>query len=149
MKKFIASLLVVFMGTSMAFAQEVAEENPNAPIINFEQKTIDYGTIEKGADGNKVFTFTNSGKEPLILKSVRASCGCTTPNWTREPISPGESGSIKVHYDTNRMNNFTKTITVESNAGNGRQTLIIKGKVVAKPEEPTTPTKESGSKVSK
>ena len=98
---------------------------------------------------NKVFSFKNTGKEPLILTSVRASCGCTTPNWTREPVAPGDEGQIKVHYDTNRMNNFTKTITVQSNAGNGAVTLMIKGKVVTAPVAATTPEKETGSKVSK
>ena len=141
-----------FFGFTTAYAQgEVPQEvNPNAPEIQFDQNVIDYGTVEQGADGNRVFVFTNTGKEPLILTNVRASCGCTTPKWTRNPVAPGESGEIMVHYDTNRMGNFQKTITVTSNAKTGNLTLTIKGKVVPKDQVQTTPVKEeTTSKVSK
>lgn len=143
---------IALFGISSLFAQtEVPQEvNPNAPEIQFEQNVIDYGTIDQGADGNRLFVFTNTGKEPLILTNVRASCGCTTPKWTRNPIAPGESGEIMVHYDTNRMGNFHKTITVTSNAKTGNITLTIKGKVVPKEQVQTVPVKEeTTSKVSK
>jgi len=152
MRKFLMLASFAFFGFNAANAQsEIQQEvNPNAPEINFEQNVIDYGTLEQGADGNRVFTFTNTGKEPLILTNVRASCGCTTPKWTRNPVAPGEKGEIMVHYDTNRMGNFHKTITVTSNAKTGNVTLTIKGKIVPKDQTQTTPVKtESQSKVSK
>ena len=98
----------------------------------------DYGTITKGADGDCVFKFKNEGKAPLILSNVKASCGCTTPMWTKEPVMPGASGEIKVHYDTNRIGAFSKTITVSSNAENATIMLRILGTVNA-PAEVTPP----------
>jgi len=152
MKKLVASLMVVFASVSFVNAQDAAQaENPNAPKIKFDAKVINYGNIEYKADGNREFVFVNTGKEPLILTSVRASCGCTTPKWTREPIAPGDKGIIKVKYDTGRVGNFSKTVTVQSNASNGTVTLQIKGKVAAKPTVQTSPTKteSESSKISK
>ena len=100
--------------------------------IVFEKLINDYGTIAKGSDGNCEFKFTNKGKVPLILSNVRASCGCTTPEWTKTPVSPGENGVIKVKYNTNRVGSFNKSITVKSNAVNSSVVLHIKGNVKAK-----------------
>lgn len=153
MRKLFASIVVVFASVAMVNAQQptTAEqpENPNAPKIEFSNKVINYGDIDYKADSNREFEFKNTGKEPLILTSVRASCGCTTPSWTREPVAPGAKGIIKVKYDTGRVGPFTKTITVQSNASNGTVTLQIKGKVGPKPTEQTQPTKSNASKVSK
>ena len=151
MKNLIASLFVAFIGINAAFAQQPAavKTNPNAAVIKFDKKVIDYGTIEFKANSDREFTFTNTGKEPLILSSVRASCGCTTPSWTREPVAPGATGTIKVKYDTGRVGNFSKTITVKSNASNGTVTLKIQGKVKPKAQDQTVPSKGSTSKVSK
>ena len=91
-----------------------------------------YGTIQKGGDGNCTFTFTNTGDEPLILSSVRASCGCTTPKWTQKPVMPGKAGEIGVRYNTNNVGGFTKTVTITSNAINEPRVVVkIKGNVVA------------------
>jgi len=100
--------------------------------IIFETTVYDYGTIEQGSDGASVFKFTNKGETPLILSNVRASCGCTVPKWTKEPIQPGASGTIDVNYNTNLIGTFNKTITVNSNAVNSVLTLRIKGNVVQK-----------------
>ncbi len=106
------------------------EELPGAKIV-FAEKVHNYGTIQKGGDGNCEFTFTNTGDEPLILSNVRASCGCTTPSWTQKPVMPGKTGTIKVRYNTNNVGGFTKTVTVTSNAVNdSRLVLTIKGNVV-------------------
>ncbi|MDR2563554.1 MAG: DUF1573 domain-containing protein [Prevotellaceae bacterium] len=103
--------------------------------ISFKKETHDFGDI-KEANGpvSCVFAYTNTGKAPLILQNVEPSCGCTTPEWTREPIMPGKSGSIKATYDpAGRAYPFDKTITVTSNAEkNSRIVLHIKGKVEAK-----------------
>ena len=103
----------------------------NAAEISFEEKVFDYGTITKGADGNHNFTFTNTGNSPLIIESVKSSCGCTVPKKPEAPIAPRASGSIQVRYDTQRLGVFRKTITVTTNAGtNSVVALKIKGTVV-------------------
>ena len=90
---------------------------------------IDYGTIEKGADGVRVFKFTNSGKTDLVITNAKASCGCTIPKKPAKPILPGDKGEIEVKYDTRRVMPFKKTISVGSNAINPTVLLTIKGKV--------------------
>jgi len=131
MKKFalICMFASLFFGVS---AQEVeTKEVPaNGAKIRFEQMEHQYGTIQKGGNGDCEFTFWNDGNEPLILQNVKASCGCTTPSYTQKPVMPGESGTIKVHYNTNNVGGFSKTVTVTSNAvDNPRVVLRIKGNV--------------------
>ena len=145
MKKFILTLAVALFG----FAAQAQEQPTEGAKIQFAEKVINYGKIEKGANGTRVFKFKNEGTEPLVLNSVRASCGCTTPKWTREPIAPGAEGEITVKYDTNRMGNFHKTVTVNSNASNQTVVLTIKGQVMNPAAQKTTPTKQGGSVIAK
>jgi hypothetical protein len=107
--------------------------------ITFEQTNHDFGVIEVGADGSTLFKFKNEGTVPLVLANVQASCGCTTPSWTREPVAPGASGEIKVTYDTKRIGSFSKSITVTSNAANSPVILRIAGEVKA-PATQAAPT---------
>ena len=145
MKKFILTLAVALFG----FAAQAQEQPTEGAKIQFAEKVINYGKIEKGANGTRVFKFKNEGTEPLVLNSVRASCGCTTPKWTRGPIAPGAEGNITVKYDTNRMGNFHKTVTVNSNATNKTVVLTIKGQVMNPAAQKTTPTKQGGSVIAK
>lgn len=111
--------------------KEEATERAHGPRIMFAEREHNYGTIQKGGDGNCAFTFTNTGDEPLILSSVRASCGCTTPKWTQKPVMPGKTGEIGVRYNTNNPGGFTKTVTITSNAVNEPRVVVkIKGNVV-------------------
>jgi hypothetical protein len=103
--------------------------------IEFKSDTIDYGTIEKGADGVRVFEFTNTGDAPLIVSKVTSSCGCTIPKKPKDPILPGQTGEIEVKYDTNRVSPIRKTITVISNAETPTIALKIKGLVVDSSKE--------------
>lgn len=98
--------------------------------IEFKETTIDYGTIEKGANGLRTFEFTNTGDAPLIISKVSSSCGCTVPKKPEKPIMPGETGEIEVKYDTNRVMPIRKTITVLSNADTPTVSLKIKGNVI-------------------
>ncbi|MFB9055752.1 DUF1573 domain-containing protein [Mariniflexile ostreae] len=98
--------------------------------IEFKSDTIDYGTIEKGSDGLRIFEFTNTGNAPLIISKVTSSCGCTIPKKPEDPILPGKTGQIEVKYDTNRVNPIRKTVTVISNAETPTVALKIKGLVV-------------------
>ncbi len=121
-------------------AQETATPNPvnpNAPKFKFVTEEIDYGTIEHNADGNREFKFTNVGKEPLIISNAVGSCGCTTPSWPKEPIKPGASDVIKVHYATDRVGAFEKTVTLTSNADVPSKVIKIKG--VVKPDPTPAP----------
>lgn len=132
MKKFILLSFFVSMAFATINAQTTTpkEQPADGPKITFSEQEHNYGNIQKGGDGNCEFVFTNEGNEPLILSNVKASCGCTTPSWTKEPIMPGKNGSIKVRYNTNNIGSFNKTITVTSNAVNSpRIVLKIKGKV--------------------
>lgn len=107
--------------------------NPNAPEITFETTVLDYGTIEHNSNGDRVFKFKNTGKEPLIISGANGSCGCTVPTApTNQLFKPGESGEIKVHYATDRVGAFEKTVTVTSNAKNSPTIVRIKG--VVKPD---------------
>lgn len=135
MKKLFLACLIALMSIGVANAQEqkkeATDEAQHGPKIVFAEREHNYGTIQKGGDGNCVFTFTNTGDEPLILSSVRASCGCTTPKWTQKPVMPGKSGEIGVRYNTNNTGGFTKTVTITSNAVNEARVVVkIKGNVV-------------------
>lgn len=102
----------------------------SAQTISFDKTTIDYGTIPVNADGNRVFTFKNTGDKPLILSNVQPGCGCTASEWPKEPILPGKSAQIKVHYNTANVAPFKKSIDVFSNDPvNGRVVLYIQGTV--------------------
>jgi hypothetical protein len=112
-----------------------AQDNPykTKDSIVFEKLVYDYGTLVEGGNGNCEFKFTNKGKSSLVLIDVQTSCGCTVPEWPKEPISAGKTGVIKVKYDTGKLGVFSKTITVTSNAKNSLVTLTIKGNITAKP----------------
>ena len=123
MKKLVVLLLVGMIGFAVSAQDKVAK-------IKFKTETIDYGTIEKGANGVRVFEFTNTGDAPLIITKVKSTCGCTIPKKPDAPIMPGESGEIEVKYDTNRLKVFVKTILVTSNAERPNVALKIRGDVI-------------------
>ncbi len=108
---------------------EAAASQVEGPEAQFEKLVHDYGQIALGADGNCEFKFKNIGSEPLVVANVQTSCGCTAPSWSREPIMPGEEGSIKVHYDTKRPGHIGKSITVYTNGKTDRIVLRITGNV--------------------
>lgn len=129
MKKIVLVLFVGLLGMTMT-AQDVAK-------IEFKAETVDYGEIDKGADGVRVFEFTNTGDAPLIISKVSSSCGCTIPKKPEAPILPGDTGEIQVKYDTNRVGPIRKAITVISNADTPTKVLKIKGEI----KDPNTGTK--------
>ena len=123
MKHLITILFIGLISLSVNAQDKVAK-------IEFKTDTIDYGTIEKGSNGVRVFEFTNTGNAPLIISNVSSTCGCTVPSWTKEPVMPKATGKIEVKYDTNRVSPIRKTITVISNADTPTVALKIKGDVV-------------------
>ncbi|MDR3651632.1 MAG: DUF1573 domain-containing protein [Paludibacter sp.] len=137
MKKY-SFLLLCFVLPVVAMAQK--------PVISFDVKTHDFGKInEKDGKATFVFEFTNHGDAPLVISRVQASCGCTTPTWTKEPVEADKKGLITVTYNTaGRPGMFTKTITVYTNGTQEQVVLIIKGEVIPIPKQPeTTITKVS------
>ncbi|NRB60896.1 MAG: DUF1573 domain-containing protein [Winogradskyella sp.] len=124
-------ILVLAIGFFNASKSDINFLDKKVAIIKFETEIINYGTVEQYSDGTKVFTFINEGDAPLTITNVKTSCGCTVPSYSKTPILPGETGGINIKYDTKRLGNFTKTITVMSNAQEGNKILKIKGKIVA------------------
>ena len=117
--KTLGTLLLVLCATLSINSQE----------FKFDQETIDYGKIIKGSEGERTFVFTNVGDAPLIIQSIKSSCGCTVPKKPENPIMSGEKGEIKVSYDTKRIGGFSKQITILSNAITARKIVKIKGLV--------------------
>lgn len=115
MKKLLIAMFVMGLGIITAQAQD----NKNAPKFDFKDISHDFGTIPEGPEVTHYFEFTNTGKEPLIIQSVTASCGCTSPDWPKQPILPGKTSKIKVVYSTERrVGPFSKDIFIKSNAAN-------------------------------
>ena len=141
MKNFLLSAVLI---SGLVYAGNVKAQDmpapldPNAAVLTMKSDTIDYGTIAHNADGYRYFKFTNTGREPLIIKEAHGSCGCTVPTPPKEPIQPGQASEIKVHYATDRVGRFVKTVTVTSNANPGTKVLYIMGNVL--PDPPTTNT---------
>jgi hypothetical protein len=135
MKKLFAILsFVAISGTVLAQSATPAADNQKKGEFKFEKEIHDFGSISEGEMATYEFTFTNTGKEPLIISNVAASCGCTTPSWTREPVKPGEKGSIKAVYNSaNRPGPFTKQVTITSNGKTPTKVLTIKGVVDRQP----------------
>ena len=107
--------------TLLSFTQTTAK-------ISFDKLSHNFGEIPQGTPVKCTFTFTNTGKAPLVLSDVKASCGCTTPEWPQQPIMPGSSAKITAEYNAAADGSFDKTITVFSNAGEPVE-LKLTGKV--------------------
>lgn len=128
-------ICLTFTVLSLVFATNFAKAQTKEPKVTFTEESFDFSNIaeEKGPVTHE-FIFTNTGGAPLIIQNVKASCGCTTPDWTKDPVLPGKKGTVKATYNPqNRPGEFNKTITVTSNAENNTVVLTIKGKVAPKP----------------
>ena len=137
MKKLLAICLLALAGTAHAQG-----------VMQFETDNHDFGNVPEGTMATYEFKFKNTGTQPVVIANVQASCGCTTPDWTKAPVLPGKSGIIKAMYSSaGRPGVFTKTVTVTSNAAEGSKVLSIKGVVLTKAEiKPTlTPAQLAAS----
>lgn len=142
MKQILIALLCVFSMYSPAIIAQTAKESGGAapqkagPQFKFKGgDTHDFGNVKKGPIVNYAFEFTNTGKQPLIIKDVNPSCGCTNADWDKQPILPGKKGFIKVGLRTAEQHgNFMKEVYIQSNAvngdPNGRYTIHIKGTAI-------------------
>lgn len=132
-------LSIMFVAIAM-----ISNEVKAQAKMDFKKELHDYGNIKNGANGTCTFEFTNTGNAPLIISNATGSCGCTVPTWPKEPIAPGAKGEITVKYDTKRTGEFTKTVTLTSNATETSKVLTIKGNVAA-PVEGASPVNTSGA----
>lgn len=111
----------------------------NAPVFIFDKEKHDFGSIESGSSPKTVFSFTNTGKSPLIITNAKGSCGCTVPVWPKEPIAPGATGEIEVQFNSGtKKGNQTKTVTLTSNTVPNTKVLTITAQIQPKPEEAET-----------
>ena len=128
MKKF-RIVFVVFIALLISFQIDAQTKKAN---MSFKISQFDFGKIQESKGPVEVvFEFTNTGNEPIIIEKVEASCGCTTPTWSKAPVPRGGKGSIKAVFDpAGRPNSFDKTITVTSNSKNSPYVLRITGEVI-------------------
>lgn len=147
MKKLALSIALIFtaiVGTNVASAQTELQLEKGAKI-KFNKEVHDYGDIKYDGDPYCEFIFTNEGNDTLKILNAKGSCGCTVPEWPKDPILPGKSGVIKVKYDTKRPGEINKSVTITSNAVNEPTKVIrIKGMVGPAPAS-GVPVENSGA----
>jgi hypothetical protein len=163
MKKFLFALAIVAVGSSScdkinstenagntAAPNAVAENTANtvaaAPAneqmaaFKFEESEYDFGTVVAGAEVKRTFKFTNVGEIPLTITNVGTTCGCTVPDWPKEPIVPGAQGQIDVVFNsTDKEGQQMKEITISANVEGGVAKLMIKGIVTPNAKATNTP----------
>jgi hypothetical protein len=134
MQKKLVFIFCFALVTTIAKAQ-----SDTMPVIKFDKVEHNFGKIKEGTLAVHNFVFSNTGSKPLVLNDVHASCGCTTPEWSKEPILPGGKGTIKAAFNSyGRPGTFIKFVTVKSNAG-ADITLTIKGEVLVNVPDPVSP----------
>jgi hypothetical protein len=134
MKKVLLLALSLTAAAYTAQAQAVKPANAvdkvAGPAITFEESKYDFGSVPQGGVVDHVFKFKNTGTAPLVINNIGVSCGCTTPEWTKDPIMPGKTGSISAHFNSaGKMGMQNKVLTIESNATAGNATVSLVGEV--------------------
>jgi hypothetical protein len=153
MKKTILSIALLTLCAGVVSAQDkkqtISNQVVTAPVatpanapkttslttenVAFKSDSYDFGTIPEGPAAEHVFMFTNTGKEPIVIERVQPSCGCTAPDWTKEPVAPGKQGIVTSTYGTQgRPGHLEKNMTVFTNAG--VKSVSFKGTVEKAPE---------------
>lgn len=121
-------------------AQPAAPATPKS--IAWNETVHDFGKVKQNDPAEVTFTFKNTGQAPVVVTAARSSCGCTVAEYTKEPVKPGASGTVKATYNSARVGVFTKTVTVTFEGYDTPDVLTIKGEVEGTPPSaaPTTPT---------
>lgn len=132
----LASLFILCVGFGVVAQSTTADQPQNGPKITFSESSHEFGDINQGDVVSYVFKYENTGNEALVISDVRTSCGCTATNWSREPLAPGESGEIKVNFNSRgKLGVQNKVVTIMSNATNNSERVTIKCNVL----NPTPP----------
>ena len=128
LQAFAILLIALFLSSATGFAQTDAKVTT---AIEWTNKTHDFGKIPRGQPVTAEFQFKNPSMVPLIINSVKPSCGCTVADYPKEPVAPQKTGSIKVTFNAASPGYFQKSVVVATNAGEDNEILIIKGEVIA------------------
>src|SRR5690349_9026085 len=136
MNKKILSVTLLLFSSAILFAQDkptlsnVGNDNPNQAAFKFNEEEFNFGTIKQGESITHNFEFINTGKEPIIISNASGSCGCTVPEWPKEPIAGGAKAVIKVTFNSaGKQGVQDKTVTLQSNAKQNPMVLHLKGNV--------------------
>lgn len=124
MKRVFICFILAVLTTSLAAQEKVG------PKMTFDSATHNFGDVErKGGDLVKEFRFVNDGDEPLVIKKITKSCSCTTVNYSRKPVMPGQSGVISIKYEPHKVEEgvFNRVIQIYTNASNKARILAIQG----------------------
>ncbi|WP_018617660.1 DUF1573 domain-containing protein [Spirosoma luteum] len=149
MKKTFSLFVALFVFVAVGYAQK--------GVLKFAKETHDFGKVEQGKPVTYVFEFKNTGSDPVVINDAQASCGCTKPSWTREPVMPGKTGTVSATFNAAAAGPFNKSVTVTSNAEAGQTVLYLKGEVAtqkeasaaAAPEATTPKDKKKSTKTSR
>jgi hypothetical protein len=143
MKK-LSALVIGLMFAFGAYAQQAEKEEEkqekqkkvDGPAVSFEKESHDFGDIYQGDKVQHVFTFENTGTEPLIITNVQVTCGCTAPRWPRDPIAPGQEGEITIQFNsTGKIGRQNKVITIVSNSVDPHNKISIVTNVLPKKQD--------------
>ena len=129
MKRVVICFILAMLTTSLAAQEKVG------PKMTFDSATHNFGDVErKGGDLVKEFRFVNDGDEPLVIKKITKSCSCTTVNYSRKPVMPGQSGVISIKYEPHKVEEgvFNRVIQIYTNASNKARILAIQGNSIEK-----------------
>lgn len=123
--------------------KEEVVKDANAPVMTFKESEFDFGTIQAGDVVKHTFTFTNTGKKPLIVQNATAPCGCTVPDWTKEPVAPGATGEIRVEFNSRgKSGTQNKVVSITANTQPEMNTVTIKANVDAEVASMNGPVKK-------
>ena len=152
---FIATALVSLTSCKEKATDKINQENVEKaaerdaqdivyPVVTFDKLTHDFGEIQNGTPVETVFTYTNSGRSPLVVTDIKSTCGCTVPQgWSREPLAPGASSQFTVKFNGKGANKVSKTITLTTNTEKGKEQVRISAFIIPDPNatpvvKPTT-----------
>ena len=134
MKNLISTLCLIFLGTAFSLQAQkavlTAIDNSEVSAIQWDMTSFDFGEINQNEPANATFTLTNRSDQPLILKEVKPSCGCTIADYPQEPIPPGETAKITTTYNAKKTGKFQKTVKVHTNLSEAAIPLTLKGVVI-------------------
>ena len=125
----IVALLQIVTVSQIAFA--CAIDSVSGPKIEFDESEFDFGDLHQGEKAEHIFQFRNAGNQPVVIENVLSTCGCTAPEWPKDPILPGKAGSIKVIFDSSgKIGRQNKIVTIRSNAPGNQHRIRIYGMVL-------------------